>query len=83
MAQRMLRAAEATVSAINQTLDGKGAIAAYEITVAIRYIDDEGTTVTTLNEVVDAWPHFNEQERSRLQAMQEKIVATVAQRYLD
>ena len=80
---RHLRAAQATVSGINQTLDGKGQIAAYEITVAIRYIDDEGVTVTTVNEVVDAWPNFNEQERSRLQAMQEKIVATVAQRYLD
>lgn len=78
-----LRAAQATVAAINQTLDEKGTITAYEITVAIRYIDDEGNTVTTLNEVVDAWPHFNAQERSRLQAMQEKIVATVAQRYLD
>lgn len=78
-----LRAVQATVSDIKQTLDAKGTITAYEITVAIRYIDDEGNTVTTLNEVVDAWPNFNEQERSRLQAMQEKIVATVAQRYLD
>lgn len=80
---RHLRAAQASVSGINQTLDDKGTITAYEITVAIRYIDDEGHTVTTVNEVVDAWPNFNEQERSRLQAMQEKIVATVAQRYLD
>lgn len=80
---RHLRAAQATVASISQTLDDKGQIATYEITVAIRYIDDEGATVTTVNEVVDAWPNFNEQERSRLQAMQEKIVATVAQRYLD
>lgn len=80
---RTLRPAQATVSGIQQTLDEKGAITAYEITVAIRYIDDEGNTVTTVNEVVDAWPNFNDQERSRLQAMQEKIVATVAQRYLD
>lgn len=80
---RHLRAAQASVSGINQTLNEKGEIVAYEITVAIRYIDDEGATVTTVNEVVDAWPNFNEQERSRLQAMQEKIVATVAQRYLD
>lgn len=80
---RHLRAAQATVSGISQTIDDKGKIIAYEITVAIRYIDDEGNTVTTVNEVVDAWPNFNEQERSRLQAMQEKIVATVAKRYLD
>lgn len=78
-----LRAVQATVSGIQQTLDDKGHIASYEITVAVRYIDDEGATVTTVNEVVDAWPNFNEQERSRLQAMQEKIVATVAKQYLD
>lgn len=80
---RHLRAAQATVSSVNQTFDEKGQITAYEITVAVRYIDDEGATVTTLTETVDAWAEFDKSERVHLQAMQEKIVATVAKRYLD
>lgn len=80
---RHLRAAQASVSGINQTLNEKGEIVAYEITVAIRYIDDEGATVTTHNETIDAWPLLPAQRKTQLQQIQDMIVAGVAARYLD
>jgi hypothetical protein len=80
---KTLRAAQATPGAITQTIDELGNITAYDITVLIRYIDDEGADVLTHQEVVNAWPFLPQARRDQLQAIQDMIVAGVAARYLD
>jgi len=78
-----LRAAQATPTAITQTVNASGQITAYNITVSIRYIDDSGADVLTHQEVVDAWPLLPAQRKTQLQQIQDMIVAGVAARYLD
>lgn len=80
---RHLRAAQATPTGITQTVDGSGNITAYDITVSIRYIDDQGATVLTHTEVVNAWPLLPAQRKTQLQQIQDMIVQGVASRYLD
>lgn len=80
---RHLRAAQATPTAIAQTVDGSGNIIAYEITVAVRYIDDQGADVLTHNEKVDAWPLLPAARKTQLQQIQNMIVSGVAAQYLD
>jgi len=80
---KTLRAAQATTTGIAQTVDGAGKITAYNITVSIRYIDDQGADVLTHNEVVDAWPLLPAQRKTQLQQIQDMIVQGVAARYLD
>lgn len=80
---RHLRAAQAVPAAIAQTVDGAGKITAYNITVSVRYIDDQGADVLTHEEVVDAWPLLPAQRKTQLQQIQDMIVAGVAARYLD
>ena len=84
MAQKVLRAAQATVApAITQTVDAGGLITSYTVTIAVRYIDKDGNTVTTVNETIDAWPQLPAQRKTQLQAIQDMIVQGVAARYLD
>jgi len=80
---RHLRAAQATPTGIAQTIDGSGNITAYNVTVSIRYIDDQGADVLTHSEVVDAWPLLPAQRKTQLQQIQDMIVQGVASRYLD
>ena len=80
---RHIRAAQATPTGISQTVDGNGAITAYDITVSIRYIDDDGNNVLTHTEVVNAWPLLPTARKTQLQAIQDMIVQGVAARYLD
>lgn len=77
-----LRAVQATPIAIAQTTNGGGKITAYNITIAVRYIDDQGADVTTVNETIDAWPLLPQQRKDQLQAIQDMIVAGVAAKYL-
>ena len=78
-----LRAAQATPTAITQTVDGSGNITAYEITISIRYIDDNGADVLTHNEKVDAWPLLPAARKTQLQQIQNMIVQGIAAQYLD
>lgn len=83
MAQKVLRAAQATASLTSQTVDGIGNITAYNITVAIRYIDDLGATVLTHSEIVDAWSLLPSARKIQLQQIQDLILQGVANRYID
>lgn len=80
---KTLRAAQATPTAITQTVDVGGQITAYDITVSIRYIDDQGANVLTHSEIVNAWPLLPAQRKTQLQQIQDMIVQGVAARYLD
>lgn len=78
-----LRAAAATPTNVLPTVDAQNQITAYTVTVSVRYIDDNGNTVTTIDEVVDAWPLLPAQRKTQLQQIQDMIVAGVAAQYLD
>lgn len=77
-----LRAAQATPTAISQTTNGGGKITSYNITIAVRYIDDAANNVTTINETIDAWPLLPQVRKDQLQAIQDMIVAGIAAQYL-
>lgn len=78
---KVLRAASSTVTGITQQLDATGQITSYVVNHGVRYIDDDGADITTVNEALDVWPLLTAQQQQRLQNIQDTIMTRITNKY--